>query len=67
MEKNDFSKFLNKQVVIGVPHLQKDNALFYYYGVLTDLNVDSLVLETKKGLLMISFDRIKQIKEEDRR
>ena len=65
MRKDDFLKFLDKHVVAGVPHLDKPNALFYYYGTLTDVNDDSLVLETKKGLMLISFDQIKQIREEN--
>lgn len=66
MKKDDFFKFLNKQVVAGVPHLQKQQALFYHYGTLTDVNDDSLVLETKKGLMLITFDQIKQIWEDCR-
>ncbi len=64
MNKHDFFKFLNKSVVIGVPHLKDPNALFYYYGRLIEVTDDSLILETRNGLMLLTFDRIKQIQEE---
>lgn len=64
MKKKDFFRFLNKLVCIGVVHLKDPNALFYHSGKLIEVNDDSLILETKNGLMLITFDRIKEIKED---
>ncbi len=64
MKEEDFFRFLNKSVCIGVLHLKDPNALFYHSGKLIEINDDSLILETKNGLILLTFDRIKEIKEE---
>jgi len=60
--KDDLIEYKDKNVVIGIPHLYEENKLFYYLGMITDLEEDSLRLKTKDGLYLISYSDIRAIK-----
>jgi len=54
-------KFIGKQVGVGVPHHSDGSRLFYYYGLLKDIEDNEvLVLDTKNGLLFVDIEQVKQ-------
>lgn len=63
MYKEDLTPFRWRLIEVGVPHKFREDTLFWYYGQLVSLNEKFIVLKKKDNqLLMISLDRIKQIK-----
>jgi len=61
MKKKDVTEFVGKQVAIGVPHLQKEHTLFFYFGVLREASEKILVLKSKTGLKEIELGLVKDI------
>ena len=44
MNKDMVDKFLNKNVVIGLPHHELENNLFFYNGKIKDVSSDAILL-----------------------
>ena len=57
-------QYLNKNVTVAVPHFNRHNHLFWYSGILLAVDNQMLELQTKKGTIFISIDRIKEFRED---
>jgi len=61
MEIESARKYIGREVKVGVPHHDDYNRLFYYYGRLKKVEADdTLVLETKYGIIFVDINQIKQ-------
>jgi len=66
MKTTRMKYYLNKDVGIGVLNYTKnDGTLFFYYGFLRNVEPDSIVLETKQGLMEIDASQIKSFRVKD--
>ena len=63
MKKEELERFVNKTIAIGTPHSHKPNGLFFYYGKLSKLGDETLTLETRDGDMLITYDRVLQLKD----
>lgn len=61
MEKVKVNKFLKKDVAVGIKNYSYPNKLFFYYGKMTELNDECLVLEYPTGIKQISLADILDI------
>ena len=61
MDKNNFNRYKNKWLVIGVPHFQKPERLWFYQGRLEFLDEEGITLKGGGKEIYIPYDRIRQI------
>ncbi len=63
MQKQDIELFFeaNKQVAIGIPGFEGWDRDFYYYGIITELTEDFLVIRHQNGLKKILLSEIEDI------
>ena len=62
MKKEILEKYENRFIVIGVPHTYRDNALFYYTGILTNLGDETITIERENDELTLEYGLIKSVK-----
>ena len=60
IEKRRYEKLFGKNVAVGVPHFTERRP-FYHYGQIVEVDDNSIVLETKKGLQRIVISDIIQL------
>lgn len=59
--KEEIEKFLFKNVSIGVPHLVCYDKLFFYYGILIEVNNTEIKLRTNNGFKIVLIENIQDI------
>ena len=62
MKKEVLDRYLNKWVVLGVPHTFREGALFYYQGNITDIDDETLTIRDNTEELVLELELIKSIK-----
>jgi hypothetical protein len=60
MKEEILQEFLNKDVIVGVPHPFEDRP-FYFYGLLIDVNITSITLKTRGGYKQLDLEEIIEI------
>ena len=61
MELEKVTKFLKKEVAIGIPHYDNPDKLFFNFGTITEANEEYIILEFPTGIKQIPLDQIKEI------
>jgi hypothetical protein len=62
MNQHDFYKYKKKQVAIGTPHWKDSNKLFYYYGIITSVDEDGIIITKGGEDVFVTYDRIKEFR-----
>lgn len=63
MKKDDLKEFEGQYIGIGVAHKFISNGYFFYYGTLSKLMDDALILDNEsEGKLVLRYDQILQLK-----
>jgi len=60
MNEDKFKPYLGKSLSIGVSHFNNPNALFFYYGIVTQIDEDGVLLSKGDKEVFIAYDRIKE-------
>jgi len=61
MNKNNFNRYKNKWLIVGVPHFIKPECLWFYQGKLEFLDDEGIILKGGGKEIYITYDRIRQI------
>jgi len=65
MNPEELHRYLDRDVVVAVPHFFIPDKLFFYHGRVLNVDDDSITIKTKKGgLSTIKISQIQQIVEE---
>jgi ribosome maturation factor RimP len=64
MKREEFEIFLNKKVAVEIPHRLEAGKTFAYFGIVTNIYENYIVLDRNGKKTMINFDQIKEIREE---
>ena len=65
MKIDAIKPFLNKPVIVQVPHRYNDGKTFGYFGTVIQLFEDSLLLQNREGeTTLIRFSQVLEIREE---
>lgn len=58
-----FEKLIGRKVAVGVPNRNEPDQLYFYYGILEAVDDKMLELQTNRGIVYITLDRIKSVEE----
>jgi hypothetical protein len=62
MDKTLAIKFLNEYTAVGVDNIYDKTKLFYYFGLITDVNDTFLVIETKTNVKEVRLSEVREIR-----
>ena len=62
MNRKVIEKYKDRYVVIGIPHTKKKHSLFFYKGIITAVDNDTVTLTGKNEEMVIEHNLIRTIK-----